>query len=100
MPPELTVSSLTVRFGALTALAGIDLAVRSGELVALAGENGARKTTFIRAVAGDVTPVYGSIRLGGRPVARPIFRGRSQAGHPHRLAGPRAERQPRTSRRT
>ena len=66
--PELTVSSLTVRFGSLTALAGVDLAVQAGELVALAGENGAGKTTLIRAIAGDVTPVSGRIRLGGRPV--------------------------------
>jgi signal transduction histidine kinase/ABC-type multidrug transport system ATPase subunit len=69
VPPELTVSSLTVRFGALTALDGVDLAVRAGEVVALAGENGAGKTTLIRAVAGDVVPVSGSIRLGDRPVA-------------------------------
>jgi signal transduction histidine kinase/ABC-type multidrug transport system ATPase subunit len=68
-PPELTVSSLTVRFGLLTALDGVDLAVRAGEVVALAGENGAGKTTLIRAVAGDVAPASGSIRLGGRPVA-------------------------------
>src|SRR6516225_3628389 len=66
--PELAVSSLTVRFGALTALDGVDLAVQAGELVALAGENGAGKTTLIRAIAGDVTPVSGTIRLGGRPV--------------------------------
>ncbi|HZZ55857.1 MAG TPA: ATP-binding cassette domain-containing protein [Trebonia sp.] len=66
--PELTVSSLTVRFDSLTALDGVDLAVRAGELVALAGENGAGKTTLIRAIAGDVTPVSGTIRLGGRPV--------------------------------
>jgi signal transduction histidine kinase/ABC-type multidrug transport system ATPase subunit len=68
-PSELSVSALTVRFGVLTALDGVDLAVRSGECVAIAGENGAGKTTLIRAVAGDVTPVAGSIRLGGRPVA-------------------------------
>jgi ABC-type branched-subunit amino acid transport system ATPase component len=42
--PELTISSLTVRFGALTALDGADLAVRAGETVAIAGENGAGKT--------------------------------------------------------
>jgi len=67
-PPELAVSSLTVRFGALTALDGVDLAVRAGEVVALAGENGAGKTTLIRAIGGDVAPVSGSISLGGRPV--------------------------------
>jgi signal transduction histidine kinase/ABC-type multidrug transport system ATPase subunit len=68
-PPELAVSSLTVRFGAFTALDGVDLTVRAGEIVALAGENGAGKTTLIRAIGGDVAPVSGSIRLGGRPVA-------------------------------
>jgi ABC-type sugar transport system ATPase subunit len=50
--PVLTVSALTVRFGALTALEGVDLTLRPGEVVALAGENGAGKTTLIRAIAG------------------------------------------------
>jgi len=68
VPPELTVSALTVRFGTLTALDGVSLAVRPGEIVALAGENGAGKTTLIRAVSGDVAPLTGAIRLGGRLV--------------------------------
>ncbi len=68
MPPELSVSALTVRFGSLTALDGVSLAVRPGEIVALAGENGAGKTTLIRAVSGDVAPLSGAIRLGGRLV--------------------------------
>jgi signal transduction histidine kinase/ABC-type multidrug transport system ATPase subunit len=72
-PPELSVSALTVRFGALTALDGVSLQVKPGEIVALAGENGAGKTTLIRAVGGDLTPLTGAIRLGGRLVpADPI----------------------------
>jgi signal transduction histidine kinase/ABC-type multidrug transport system ATPase subunit len=67
-PPELSISALTVRFGALTALDGVSLAVRPGEVVAIAGENGAGKTTLIRSVGGDVTPVSGAIRLGSRLV--------------------------------
>jgi signal transduction histidine kinase/ABC-type multidrug transport system ATPase subunit len=63
------VSSLTVRFSTVTALSDVNLAVRAGEVVALAGENGAGKTTLIRAVAGDVPPTSGSIRVGGRAVA-------------------------------
>jgi ABC-type multidrug transport system ATPase subunit/signal transduction histidine kinase len=69
MSAELTVSALTVRFGALTALDGVDLKVRPGELVALAGENGAGKSTLIRAIAGDVAPAAGSIRVGGQQMA-------------------------------
>ena len=67
--PELAVSALTVRFGALNALEGVHLALRAGEVVALAGENGAGKTTLIRAIAGDVTPASGSIRVCGQAVA-------------------------------
>src|ERR1700722_7320132 len=69
LTPELSVSGLTVRFGALTALEGVNLALRAGEVVALAGENGAGKTTLIRAIAGDVTPASGSIRVNGQAVA-------------------------------
>jgi ABC-type multidrug transport system ATPase subunit/signal transduction histidine kinase len=66
---EVAVSGLTVRFGSVLALDGVNLAVRAGEVIALAGENGAGKTTLIRAIGGDLTPVAGSIRLGGRAVA-------------------------------
>ena len=62
-------SSLTVRFSTITALTDVNLTVRAGEVVALAGENGAGKTTLIRSVAGDLAPVSGVIRVGGRPVA-------------------------------
>ncbi len=70
--PELSVSGLTVRFGALTALEGVHLALRAGEVVALAGENGAGKTTLIRSIAGDVTPASGSSgwRAAGRADTR------------------------------
>ncbi|HMD94785.1 MAG TPA: ATP-binding cassette domain-containing protein, partial [Trebonia sp.] len=67
-PPELTVAALTVRYGTHTALDAVDLTVYAGEVVALAGENGAGKTTLIRAIAGDIMPASGSIRLGGRQV--------------------------------
>jgi signal transduction histidine kinase/ABC-type multidrug transport system ATPase subunit len=65
-PPELSVAELTVRYGARTALDDVSIQVRPGELVALAGENGAGKTTLIRSIGGDITPVSGEIRVGGR----------------------------------
>ena len=42
-PPELTVSSLTVRFSTVTALTEVNLTVRAGEVVALAGRERGRE---------------------------------------------------------
>jgi signal transduction histidine kinase/ABC-type multidrug transport system ATPase subunit len=70
----LSVSDLSVRFGPMRAVDGIDLEIDSGELVALAGENGAGKTTLVRCVAGDVAQSEGEIMFSGRRV-RPGDRG-------------------------
>jgi signal transduction histidine kinase/ABC-type multidrug transport system ATPase subunit len=64
--PLLSASGLSVRFGPVQALDGVNLTVRPGELVALAGENGAGKTTLVRCVAGDITPSRGEVFLAGR----------------------------------
>src|SRR5260221_472971 len=54
------------RFGAITALDGLDLEVRSGELLALLGPNGAGKTTAIGILLGLQEPDAGEARLFGR----------------------------------
>ena len=64
--PLLTVSGLSVSYGPLRALDGVNLSVRTGELVALAGENGAGKTTLVRCIAGDVVPASGEVFFAGR----------------------------------
>jgi signal transduction histidine kinase/ABC-type multidrug transport system ATPase subunit len=64
----LRVSGLGVTFGSLTALTDAELTVGEGELVALAGEPGAGKTTLVRCIAGDITPLAGSVTLAGEPV--------------------------------
>ena len=66
--PELAVSGLTVRFGALTALERVNLALRAGEVVALAGENGAGKSTLMKILAGAYQPDSGQILLDGKEV--------------------------------
>jgi signal transduction histidine kinase/ABC-type multidrug transport system ATPase subunit len=65
-PPLLRVSGLSVSFGQVRALDGVNLSVRTGELVALAGENGAGKTTLVRCIAGDIVPNAGEVFLAGR----------------------------------
>jgi len=56
------------RYGAVTALAGIDFAVRPGEVVALLGPNGAGKTTAVQLLLGLLRPSAGEALLfGGDP---------------------------------
>jgi ATP-binding cassette subfamily F protein 3 len=45
-------------------LAGVNLYVRAGRRVAITGLNGAGKTSLLRTIAGKLTPVSGSVRLG------------------------------------
>ncbi len=66
----LRIDGLTVRFGAVTALDGLDLIVRRGELFVLLGGSGSGKTTLLRAVGGFVRPSAGSITLDGNDFSR------------------------------
>jgi ABC-2 type transport system ATP-binding protein len=53
------------RYGAVTALAGMDFEVRPGEVVALLGPNGAGKTTAVQLLLGLARPNAGEARLFG-----------------------------------
>ena len=55
-------------FGALVALADINLTVRAGERRAVLGSNGAGKTTLFNAITGDFPPTTGRVRLFGEDV--------------------------------
>jgi ABC-type branched-subunit amino acid transport system ATPase component len=65
---RLTARGLTVRFGGLTALNGLDLAIDEGEIVGLIGPNGSGKTTFFNALTGLYRPAGGRIALDGRDI--------------------------------
>ena len=67
-PPTLVVRGLTKRFGAITALADVDLDVRRGEVVALVGENGAGKSTLVGILSGMTRPSAGTILVDNVPV--------------------------------
>jgi len=63
------VRGLVVRYGAITAVQGVDLHVEAGEAVAIVGPNGAGKTSLLSAIAGIVRPLAGTISIGGKPLA-------------------------------
>ena len=64
----LSLRGISKHFGAVSALADIDLDVHAGEVVALVGDNGAGKSTLVKVLAGVHQPSSGTITFRGRPV--------------------------------
>ena len=80
--PALRVRDLSLRFGGVAALSGLDFDVRRGELLAVIGPNGAGKTSVLNCVSGLYRPASGSIAVVDR-------KGASRFVHraaPHRIA--------------
>jgi len=63
---SVSLSNITKRFGAVSALDGVSLDIADGELVALLGPSGCGKTTLLRVLAGLEMPDGGSIMVDGR----------------------------------
>ncbi|KGN79591.1 glycosyl transferase family 2 [Porphyromonas cangingivalis] len=57
------VEGLSVSYGDLNVLKDIELTIERGDKIALVGKNGSGKTTFVRAVMGEI-PYEGTIREG------------------------------------
>src|SRR5690348_18220481 len=63
--PAIALRGLTKRFGAVTAVDGLDLTIDPGEIVAFLGPNGAGKTSTIDMVLGLSRPDAGSAEVFG-----------------------------------
>lgn len=68
-------------FGALVAVADLDLAIHRGELFGLLGPNGSGKTTTIRMLCGLMAPTAGAATVVGYDVVRQAERVRRRIGY-------------------
>ncbi|WP_040781237.1 metal ABC transporter ATP-binding protein [Nocardia pneumoniae] len=68
--PAIEVRGVTVRYGDVLALDGVDLTLDSGRVCGLIGMNGSGKSTLFKSIMGIVQPDRGTVRInGGAPVA-------------------------------
>lgn len=68
MPIRISFDDVTVRFGAVHALAHLSLSLRAGEIVGLLGHNGAGKSTLVNVATGAVRASRGTITVDGDAV--------------------------------
>lgn len=64
----ITARSVSVSIGRKRIVSGIDFEARSGEITAIVGPNGSGKTTFLKALTGEL-PATGTIAINGRDIA-------------------------------
>ena len=77
----LHVEDLTIHFGGVHALDGVNLTARTAEIAGVIGPNGAGKTTFFNCLSGLLTPDRGQISFDGHKLnGSPATRGRHGLG--------------------
>ncbi len=80
MPPAISVSGVTKRYGPVTAVDGVDLDIAEGEVYALLGPNGAGKTTLVEMLEGFRKADSGEISVLGMDPADGSLAFRSRIG--------------------
>lgn len=75
----LQTTGLTVAYGAVRAIDGVDLTIEQGTIHGVIGPNGAGKSTLMDALSGRVRPSEGSVMLRGTDITRrsPVWRRRN-----------------------
>ncbi|MCL2380080.1 MAG: ABC transporter ATP-binding protein [Treponema sp.] len=64
----LKVEGLSVFYGGIHALRGIDIHVPDGKIITLIGANGAGKSTTLNSIVGLVKPASGKVTLDGKDI--------------------------------
>lgn len=72
---------VTHRYGPVVALDGLDLEIAPGEVFCLLGPNGSGKTTFLRLLAGALTPTRGTLSVAGLDVVGQPMQARRCIGY-------------------
>lgn len=75
------ISNLSMRYGDLLALDGLDLVIPRGELFAFLGPNAAGKTTTIKLLTGLIEPTSGSARICGYDIQKEPLEAKRRIGY-------------------
>jgi ABC-type uncharacterized transport system ATPase subunit len=78
--PSLEVASMSMQFGAFTALDSASMRVRAGAFHGLLGENGAGKSTLVKCIIGYQRPTSGDVTLNDKQVVFASTRDAHAAG--------------------
>lgn len=84
---NLAVEHLCVARGARLVIDQLSFSLAAGEAMLLTGPNGAGKTTLIRAIAGFLAPISGSIRIEGGDSERDVVEHCHYVGHLNGIKG-------------
>lgn len=76
----LDVRNLSTGYGGKPTVADIDLKMRPGDVLGLLGANGAGKSTFLKAVSGQLRVFGGTVMINGIDLAGEPVRAKSQFG--------------------
>lgn len=75
------IENLTMNYGELRALDGLNLTIQPGELFAFLGPNGAGKTTAMKLLTGLMKPDAGRVRLCGHDVQKEAMKAKALLGY-------------------
>jgi ABC-2 type transport system ATP-binding protein len=79
--PAIRAEGVSKRYRGLVAIDRLDLSVRRGEVFCLFGPNGSGKTTFLRMLAGYISPSAGRLTVAGHDVVRDGLAARRKIGY-------------------